>query len=279
MLAGHVLRPVPHVAHNAPDVAKYAYWLDTFCLESEYDYDPVWATCVELKVPPTFHSPAMGWGSRTTSNYMYNHMGHYAAAGEAVCKALFMGGVTRRFPTLQCGFLESGVGWAAQTPAVRSNKAGARNRRERDMAASGEGIVSGAPRAVRPRSGTRRARSTGPVGRAYDFAGGFLIRAGELGDAEIEVHPGDDRIAVELGALGDRQGLVEQPARGVVVHRVVARHRGPGLGGDVGPRLGVRDRSEAHHAQDHTEDRHGTAAGTHPSFYTRGRRGRAKLSA
>ena len=43
---------------------------------------------------------------------MYNHIGHFAAAGEAVCKALFMGGVTRRFPTLRCAFLEGGVGWA-----------------------------------------------------------------------------------------------------------------------------------------------------------------------
>ncbi|MBI3801932.1 MAG: hypothetical protein HY268_33795 [Deltaproteobacteria bacterium] len=64
-------------------------------------------------MPPTFHSPGMGWGSRTTSNYMYNHTGHFAAAGEAVCKALFMSGVTRRFPTLKFGFLESGVGWGA----------------------------------------------------------------------------------------------------------------------------------------------------------------------
>lgn len=44
---------------------------------------------------------------------MYNHTGHFSAAGDAVCKALFMGGVTRRFPTLKFGFLEGGVGWAA----------------------------------------------------------------------------------------------------------------------------------------------------------------------
>ena len=31
--------------------------------------------------------------------------------GEAVCKALFMGGVTRRFPALKFAFLEGGVGW------------------------------------------------------------------------------------------------------------------------------------------------------------------------
>ena len=113
MMAGHVQRPIPAAARKNPDALLYAFWLDTFCLDSAYDYDPVWAKCVELKVPPTFHSPAMGWGSRTTSNYMYNHTGHFAAAGEAVCKALLFGGVTRRFPTLKFGFLESGVGWAA----------------------------------------------------------------------------------------------------------------------------------------------------------------------
>ena len=47
----------------------------------------------------------MGWGSRTSiSNYMYNHIGHFATAGEALCKALFMSGVTRRFPILKFAF-------------------------------------------------------------------------------------------------------------------------------------------------------------------------------
>jgi len=115
MLAGHVLRPVPAAARTAPDAARYAYWLDTFCLDSEYDYDPVWAKCVELKVAPTFHSAAMGWGSRTSiSNYMYNHIGHFAEAGEALCKALFFGGVTHRFPTLKFAFLEGGVSTGAR---------------------------------------------------------------------------------------------------------------------------------------------------------------------
>lgn len=113
MMAGYVRRPIPAVARLAPQAARAAYWLDTFCLDSEYDYDPVWAKCVELKVAPTFHSGGMGWGSRTSiSNYMYNHIGHFAAAGEALCKALFMSGVTRRFPTLRFAFLECGVGWA-----------------------------------------------------------------------------------------------------------------------------------------------------------------------
>src|SRR5256885_939539 len=50
----------------------------------------------------------------TPSNFVYNHIGHFAAAGHAVSKAIFLGGVTRRFPKLRFAFLEGGVGWAAQ---------------------------------------------------------------------------------------------------------------------------------------------------------------------
>ncbi|GIX49312.1 MAG: hypothetical protein KatS3mg131_3523 [Candidatus Tectimicrobiota bacterium] len=88
-------------------------WLDVLALDSAYDYDPFWARCVELGVVPACHSSGMGWGSRTAvTNYMYNHIGHFAAAAEALCKALFFGGVTRRFPTLKVAFLECGVAWA-----------------------------------------------------------------------------------------------------------------------------------------------------------------------
>ena len=84
-------------------------------LDSVYDYDPVWATCVELKVAPSFHSGSRGFGLRISpSNFCYNHIGHFAVANEAVCKALFLGGVTRRFPDLKFAFLEGGVGWACQ---------------------------------------------------------------------------------------------------------------------------------------------------------------------
>lgn len=112
MTAGYVRRPIRAIARKNPQAARHALWLDTFGLDSEYDYDPVWAKCVELKVPPTFHSVSIGLGSRTSiSNYMYNHIGHFAAAGDALCKSLFFGGVTRRFPTLKFAFLECGVGW------------------------------------------------------------------------------------------------------------------------------------------------------------------------
>ena len=105
-------RPIP-AARHVPELGRYAFWLDTFGIDSAYDYDPVWATCLELKVAPTFHSIGAGWGSRTSiSNFMYNHLGHFAASADAVCKSLFFGGVTRRFPQLRWAFLEGGAGWA-----------------------------------------------------------------------------------------------------------------------------------------------------------------------
>ncbi len=113
MLPSHIKRPVPEVAQKYPEAARWAFWLDTYGIDSEYDYDPVWARCRELKVVPTFHGPGEGWGSRVSiSNYVYNHIGHFASANEAVCKSLFLGGVTRRFPDMKFLFLEGGVGWA-----------------------------------------------------------------------------------------------------------------------------------------------------------------------
>jgi predicted TIM-barrel fold metal-dependent hydrolase len=112
MLTNYVKRPIAAAARY-PEAARYAFRLDTFGIDSEYDYDPVWARCEELGVAATFHSPGEGWGSRTSiSSFVYNHIGHFAAAGEATAKSLFMGGVTRRFPKLKFLFLEGGVGWA-----------------------------------------------------------------------------------------------------------------------------------------------------------------------
>lgn len=94
---------------------KQAAWIDPLAVDSLYDYDPVWAKCLELGVAPATHHNGMGagWGARgTTTNFMYNHIGHFAAGAEAACKALFMGGVTQRFPDLRIAFLEGGAGWA-----------------------------------------------------------------------------------------------------------------------------------------------------------------------
>jgi len=113
MMPAFVRRPIPGLAKQSPEMARYLSWMDNLCLDSEYDYDPVWARCVELKISPSFHSFGVNWGMRTSiSNFMYNQIGHFAAAAEGICKALFLGGVTRRFPTIKFAFKEGGVGWA-----------------------------------------------------------------------------------------------------------------------------------------------------------------------
>jgi hypothetical protein len=75
----------------------------------------VWAKCVELKVAPTFHSVCLGMSSRTApSNFVFNHLGHFAEAGQTAARALFIGGVTRRFPQLRFAFLEGGAAWGCE---------------------------------------------------------------------------------------------------------------------------------------------------------------------
>ncbi|MSQ25050.1 MAG: amidohydrolase [Dehalococcoidia bacterium] len=113
VLGGSVARPIPAIHRENPALDRIANRQDFFGLDSEYDYDPVWAKCVELKVAVTFHAGQWGWGSRRSiSNMMFNHIGGLAAGHDPLCKALFLGGVTRRFPTLNFAFLEGGAGWA-----------------------------------------------------------------------------------------------------------------------------------------------------------------------
>ena len=96
-----------------PASSDATVWYDNIGLDSAYDYDPVWRKCEQLSVSPTFHRGSRGRAFRMSpSNFCYNHIGHFAAASEAVCKALFLGGVTRRFPKLNFAFLEGGVGFA-----------------------------------------------------------------------------------------------------------------------------------------------------------------------
>jgi len=79
MCTGLVHRPLP--GENLPRGAR---WVDALGLDSAYDYDPLWQRFVDLDVTPTFHSTGMGWGSRTSpSSYVANHVGSFAAAGEA----------------------------------------------------------------------------------------------------------------------------------------------------------------------------------------------------
>ncbi len=107
VIAAFVERPIEDVA-----AGPYNVWWDSFGIDSIHDYDPFWQRCVELGVSLTSHSGSMGVGfRRSISNYMSNHIGHFAAASDALVKSLFFGGVTRRFPRLRVGLLEGGVHW------------------------------------------------------------------------------------------------------------------------------------------------------------------------
>ena len=109
MIPSYIRRPVTSVAEQYPDMARRVTWLDSYGFDSEYDYDPFWEKCVELGFSVAAHSGGMGFDDRKSMNYMYNHMGHFAAAGEVLAKSLLMGGVTRRFPKLRVALLEGGV--------------------------------------------------------------------------------------------------------------------------------------------------------------------------
>ena len=115
MFGSGIARPLPGAKEVDPKIGRHAVFYDQFGLDSDYDYDKVWQKCRELKIAPTFHTGGRGFGLRNNpSNFTFNHIGHFAAAGHAVAKGLFLGGVTRRFPDLRFAFLEGGVGWGCQ---------------------------------------------------------------------------------------------------------------------------------------------------------------------
>lgn len=86
----------------------------SIALDPPHDYDPFWRRCVELGVAPLCHTSHIGTRHRrSASNYVFNHLGMFAGGSEHFCRALFLGGVTKRFPELNFGLLEGGVAWAA----------------------------------------------------------------------------------------------------------------------------------------------------------------------
>jgi predicted TIM-barrel fold metal-dependent hydrolase len=113
MLGGLMRRRVPALEEEHPDASRLIEWYDVIGIDSDHDYDPVWQKCLDLKIAPSFHNGARSILLRNSpSNFCYNHIGHFASAGHAVAKAIFFGGITRRFPALNFAFLEGGVGWA-----------------------------------------------------------------------------------------------------------------------------------------------------------------------
>src|SRR5260370_21700069 len=115
MVGGLMRRPIPALLEEKPDAARLAEWYDVIGIDSDHDYDPVWAKCRELRAAPSFHNGARSILLRNSpSNFCYNHIGHFTSTGHAACNALFFGSDTRPFPALNFAFLDRGVGWACQ---------------------------------------------------------------------------------------------------------------------------------------------------------------------
>jgi predicted TIM-barrel fold metal-dependent hydrolase len=112
-----VMRSIPEPArdHGSPYLwPGQHHWVDTFGLDSDLDYDPVWRRHQELGFAVTAHGgmtlPVNVYSSITS--FTYNHMGSFVQMMYPLAKSLFLGGVTARFPKLPIAFLECGVGWA-----------------------------------------------------------------------------------------------------------------------------------------------------------------------
>jgi predicted TIM-barrel fold metal-dependent hydrolase len=114
MLRANQERAVPGLAERG-DADKAPFYVDTIALDSPYDYEPFWKRCVELGVAVTQHSGSTRWSDRASiTNFTFNHVGHFAESNHAFARSVFLGGVARRYPTLNFGFMEGGVSWACQ---------------------------------------------------------------------------------------------------------------------------------------------------------------------
>jgi hypothetical protein len=99
VVGGLMRRPIPTRLEEKPDAARLVEWYDVIGIDSDHDYDPVWAHNGARSILP----------AQLAVELLHDHIGHFASAGRAVCKALFFGGVTRRFPDLNFAFLEGGL--------------------------------------------------------------------------------------------------------------------------------------------------------------------------
>jgi predicted TIM-barrel fold metal-dependent hydrolase len=112
MIDNSVDRVIPRLAHLYDEIGVRACRWDTYGIDSEYDYDPFWARCASLRVAVTAHGGSRGTTLfQSVSNFTYNHIEHFAAAGHALARSLVLGGVTRRFPKLNFACLEGGAAW------------------------------------------------------------------------------------------------------------------------------------------------------------------------
>ena len=191
LIPSYIPRLPADLEDTGADTRRWAFWLDTYGLDSPYDYDPLWQRALELGVSLGTHTQGNGWGSRRSpSNWVHNHIGHFAASGEALCKSLFLGGVTKRFPDLRIALLEGGVGWAC---SLYGDLVG--HFEKRNLRAVKENLD---PALLDQSAFQKRAREYGPVGPATreKIEGAMLTTPGQQ-----DHRPKDDELD-EFAALG-----------------------------------------------------------------------------
>jgi predicted TIM-barrel fold metal-dependent hydrolase len=109
LIPSFVWRTIPAFRDAPPEYRSRLRRMDTYGIDSEYDYDPFWRRAEALNAPLACHMSGAGLIDRLSpSNYVYA-AGQFAATGEAVAKSLFLGGVIDRFPKLRVGLMEGGV--------------------------------------------------------------------------------------------------------------------------------------------------------------------------
>jgi predicted TIM-barrel fold metal-dependent hydrolase len=118
MIRGALPRPLPAagrdfgVTFETTGTREVPYYVDAIGLDSPYDYDPFFQRCVDLHIAVTGHGGAHEWADRkSVNNNVFNHIGHFAQANHVMCKGVFLGGLPKKFPSLNFAFLEGGVGY------------------------------------------------------------------------------------------------------------------------------------------------------------------------
>ncbi|HLG69105.1 MAG TPA: amidohydrolase family protein [Chloroflexota bacterium] len=113
MFRGSLPRPIPAYAKDGSDsVDGVPYYVDAYGVDNPHDFDPLWQHFVDLGFAVTAHQGSPGWADRrSVTNNVFNHLGHVANANHAFTKSAFLGGLVRRFPSLNFAFLEGGVGY------------------------------------------------------------------------------------------------------------------------------------------------------------------------
>jgi predicted TIM-barrel fold metal-dependent hydrolase len=109
LIPSYVWRTIPAFADAPFEYRSRLRRMDTFGVDSEYDYDPFWERAVELNAPIAAHLSGAGLLDHVSPSNSIFSAGQFAATAEALAKSLFLGGVLHRFPKLRVGLLEGGV--------------------------------------------------------------------------------------------------------------------------------------------------------------------------